>query len=73
MKQLQSLLEQVNQLLGTAMMLDYAPQYGGYMLAAVPREYAFLQSAQRKSNKEMTAFLYGVLSGARALATAKNI
>lgn len=70
---LQSLLDQVNTLLDSNMKIDYAPQYGGYMLAAVPREYRFLQSNYRVPRQEMAAFLYGVLSGMRALATAKNI
>ena len=63
---LYSLLGQVNSLLGTDMELDYAPQYGGYMLSAVPRKYRFLQNTERVSLKEMSAFLYGVLCGIRA-------
>lgn len=63
---LQSLLDQVNTLLDSNMKLDYAPQYGGYMLSAVPREFRFLQLNAWLNNKEMTNFLYGIICGIRA-------
>lgn len=72
-KQLQSFLDQVNELLNCDMTLDYNAIFGGYMLAAVPREYRFLQSTRRVSKQEMTAFLYGVLCGMRLSQPQKNI
>ena len=63
---LQSLLNQVNALLDSNMKIDYAPQYGGYMLSAVPRELRFLQLGMRLAHKEMASFLYGILCGIRA-------
>lgn len=62
---LQSLLDQVNTLLDSNMKLDYAPQYGGYMLSAVPREFYFLQLNTRLAYKEMLSFLYGIICGIR--------
>lgn len=63
---LQSLLDQVNALLDSNMKIDYAPQYGGYMLSAVPRELPFLQLGTRLTYKEMASFLYGICVGIRA-------
>lgn len=63
--QLQNLLDQVNTLLNSNMKLDYAPQYGGYMLSAVPREFYFLQFSARLAYKEMLSFLYGIICGIR--------
>ena len=63
---LQSLLDQVNTLLDSNMKLDYAPQYGGYMLSAVPREMRFMQTNMRLAHREMANFLYGILCGIRA-------
>ena len=64
--QLQELLSQVNAQLGSNMKLDYAPQYGSYVLWAVPREYSFMQTNIRLTRKEMANFLYGILCGIRA-------
>lgn len=64
--QLQELLSQVNAQLDSNMKLDYAPQYGGYMLSAVPREYNFMQTNIRLTRKEMANFLYGILCRIRA-------
>lgn len=66
LQHLQSLLDNVNTLLNSNMKLNYAPQYGGYMLSAVPRELRFMQTNMRLTRKEMTNFLYGILCGIRA-------
>lgn len=63
---LQSLLDQVNTLLDSNMKIDYAPQYGGYMLSAVPRELCFLQLGTRLTYEQMASFLYGICVGIRA-------
>ena len=63
---LQSLLDKVNTLLDSNMKLDCVPQYGGYKLSAVPREFRFLQFDMRLTYKEMASFLCGILGGIRA-------
>lgn len=66
MKHLQALLDQLNGMLGTNMKLDYAPQYGGYLLSAVPREISYLQlSSKRLAQKEMASYLIGLLYGCK--------
>lgn len=64
--QLQELLSQINAQLDSNMKLDYNPNFGGYMLSAVPRELRFMQSNIRLTRKEMANFLYGILCGIRA-------
>jgi len=66
MKYLQPLLDQLNSTLGTNIKLDYASQYGGYILSAVPREMSYLQlSSKRLTQKEMASYLMGLLYGCR--------
>ena len=67
-ERLSMLLEQVNNINGLGLKLNYNSAYGGYLLQTagpIPRELCFVLQKSRMTAREMEAYLLGILNGVR--------